>query len=103
MIRRILAGAAIAAVALGFSATGASADQPNPHNGGQAFLSQFQLADDALNGVGNQPLNESLRNITLDASRFANVYEVDLNVLNNQPQALVRTPDSNAWVGASGV
>ncbi|MEO3874300.1 hypothetical protein ABGB18_36340 [Nonomuraea sp. B12E4] len=60
MIRRILVGAAIAAAALGFSATGASADVgPSSNNSGQSILSQFSVLDDLtpLNGVHAHVLN----------------------------------------------
>jgi hypothetical protein len=78
MIRRILAGAAIAAAALGLSATAASAGVgPNPYNGGQAVLSQFQIIDDVLNDVANKTLNDFELNLLqiLD--------EVNISALNN--------------------
>ncbi|MEQ4715712.1 hypothetical protein [Nonomuraea sp. B19D2] len=56
MIRRILAGAAIAAAALGFSATAASADVgPNPQISGTSLLSQLTAAENltALNNIAN--------------------------------------------------
>ncbi|MEW9549922.1 hypothetical protein [Nonomuraea sp. NPDC050783] len=82
MIRRILAGAAIAAVALGFSASGASADVgPNPHNGGQAVLSQWQIIDDLLNDW----LNDSLESIDVNIIQIADEVELDL-LNNNQPE-----------------
>ncbi|MCK2213901.1 hypothetical protein MF672_008880 [Actinomadura sp. ATCC 31491] len=82
MIRRILAGAAIAAVALGFSASAASADVgPNPHNGGQAVLSQWQIIDDVLNDV----LNDSLESIDVNIIQIADEVELDL-LNNNQPE-----------------
>jgi len=62
MIRRILAGAAIAAAALGFSATAASADVgPNPQTSGWTLLSQLTAAEDltALNNI----LNDSAKDI----------------------------------------
>ncbi|MEO3802403.1 hypothetical protein [Nonomuraea sp. B1E8] len=80
MIRRILAGAAIAAAALGFSAAGASADVPNPHNEGQNILSQLSALDDltALNDV----LNDSVKyNNVLSA---LNLNDIDASVLSNQ-------------------
>ncbi|MFI7633805.1 hypothetical protein [Nonomuraea sp. NPDC049400] len=64
MIRRILAGAAIAAAALGFSATAASADVgPNPQTSGWSLLSQLTAAEDltALNNI----LNDSAKDIHL--------------------------------------
>jgi hypothetical protein len=81
MIRRILAGAAFAGLALGFSASAASADVgPNPHNGGQAILSQFSILDDltALNNV----LNDSLKYI--DVLTIAHLQDIDVDLLNNQ-------------------
>ncbi|SDM41493.1 hypothetical protein [Nonomuraea jiangxiensis] len=81
MIRRILAGAAIAAVALGFSASGASADVgPNPHNGGQSVLSQFSILDDltALNDV----LNDSVKYV--DILTLLHLNDIDADILNNE-------------------
>ncbi|WP_188189282.1 hypothetical protein [Nonomuraea sp. SYSU D8015] len=103
MIRRILAGAAITAVALGFSATGASADVgPNPGNYGQALLSQFQIVDDALNDVLNESLNESLRDIEVDILQIADIHEIDLDLLNNnQPEVGDNNQDSDAGVGGT--
>ncbi|GAA1608865.1 hypothetical protein ACGFJC_20595 [Nonomuraea fuscirosea] len=80
MIRRILAGAAIAAVALGFSASAASADVgPNPHNSGQSILSQFSILDDltALNDV----LNDSVKYV--DVLTIAHLQDIDADVLSN--------------------
>ncbi|MFI7702972.1 hypothetical protein [Nonomuraea sp. NPDC049480] len=88
MISRILTAAAIAAVAFGFSNSSAFADMPNPNNNGQGVLSQFQVTDDLLNQVANQALSESLRNIEADLSRFGNVHEVDVNLLNNGQPAV---------------
>ncbi|GAB2964913.1 hypothetical protein ACFMQL_12130 [Nonomuraea fastidiosa] len=83
MIRRILAGAAIAAAALGFSATAASAGVgPNPYNGGQAILSQFQILDDVLNNVGNHSLND------LELSIVKVLDEVNVSALNNNQPAV---------------
>ncbi|RVX45652.1 hypothetical protein EDD27_8465 [Nonomuraea polychroma] len=82
MIGRILAGAAIAAAALGFTATTASADQ-NPQNSGQAILSQFQVFDDVLNNVLNNSLNDSIKNIEVDFVESVAVDEVDLDVFAN--------------------
>lgn len=81
MIRRILAGAAIAAVAFGFSATGASASVgPNPHNGGQSILSQLSILDDltALNDV----LNDSVKYI--DILTLLHLNDIDADILNNE-------------------
>ena len=81
MIRRILAGAAIVGVALGFSAGAASADVgPNTYNGGQAVLSQFSIVDDvtALNDVAN----DSLKYINVGS--VGNLQNIDLDLLTNQ-------------------
>ena len=83
MIRRILAGAAIAAVAFGFSATAASADTVNPNNGGQAVLSQFHVIDDLLTDLVNGSFNESLRDIQINGIQGIDLKEVDLDILNN--------------------
>ncbi|MEV4806413.1 hypothetical protein AB0K18_41005 [Nonomuraea sp. NPDC049421] len=82
MIRRILAGAAVAAAAFGFSASAASADVgPNPYNKGAAIASQFQILDDVLNDVGNHSLNN------LEVSILTALDEVNVALLNNnQPQ-----------------
>ncbi|MDP4503609.1 hypothetical protein [Nonomuraea turcica] len=83
MFGRILAGAAIAAVALGFTATTASADQPSPNNSGQAILSQFQVTDDVLNGWFNNSLNEALSGAELSLVENLMINEVDLDLLTN--------------------
>ncbi|HEX4816443.1 MAG TPA: hypothetical protein VFV66_27195 [Nonomuraea sp.] len=103
MIRRILAGAAIAAAALGLAATGASAGVgPNPNNGGQAVLSQFQVIDDVLNDVANHTLNESLRDIELDVLQILDVHEIDVDLLNNnQPSIGKFNKNSDAGVGGT--
>jgi hypothetical protein len=78
MIRRILAGAAIAAVAFGFSATAASAGVgPNTENKGQALLSQFQIADDVLNDILNHSVND------LEVNVFQILDETTIPLLNN--------------------
>ncbi|MEV0619731.1 hypothetical protein AB0I81_40880 [Nonomuraea sp. NPDC050404] len=78
MIRRILAGAAIAAAAIGVSATAASADLgPNTHNEGANVASQFQIADDVLNNA----LNNSLHDIEVNIISLLD--EVNASVLNN--------------------
>ncbi|TMR17915.1 hypothetical protein ETD86_22590 [Nonomuraea turkmeniaca] len=100
MIRRILAGAAIAAVALGLSATAASADQHNPHNSGHAVLSQFQIIDDALNNVLNHSLNDSIRDIEITGVQLAELQEINLDVLSNyQPKLGNYNKDSSANAG----
>ncbi|MFB4269028.1 hypothetical protein [Nonomuraea sp. GTA35] len=81
MIRRILAGAAIAAAAFGLPATTASADVgPNVRNEGAAILSQFQIIDDALNKV----LNHSANNIEVQIINILDEVNVPL-LNNNQP------------------
>ncbi|MEV0619734.1 hypothetical protein AB0I81_40895 [Nonomuraea sp. NPDC050404] len=78
MIRRILAGAAIAAAALSFSATAASADVgPNVTNKGQALLSQFQIIDDILNNAANDILHD----IEVNVIQIAD--EINAQALNN--------------------
>jgi hypothetical protein len=81
MIRRILAGAAIVGIALGFSAAAASADVgPNTYNAGNAVLSQFSIIDDvtALNDVAD----DSLKYINVASA--GNLQNIDLDLLNNQ-------------------
>ncbi|GAA2842358.1 hypothetical protein [Nonomuraea rubra] len=81
MIRRILAGAAIAAAAFGFSGTAASADVgPNVFNEGADILSQFQIIDDALNKV----LNHSANDIEVQIINILDEVNVPL-LNNNQP------------------
>ncbi|MBN6050905.1 hypothetical protein JYK22_03075, partial [Nonomuraea sp. RK-328] len=77
MIRRILAGAAIAGIAFGFSATAASAD--DPYNSGNSVLSQWSALNNAtvLNGV----LNDSVKDI--DVLNIAKLEETNVMVLNN--------------------
>ncbi|MEV4114034.1 hypothetical protein [Nonomuraea sp. NPDC049695] len=81
MIRRILAGAAIAAAALGFSAAAASADVgPNPQTSGWTLLSQLTAAEDltALNNI----LNDSAKDIhALPVSVPVSVSDLDAPVL----------------------
>jgi hypothetical protein len=87
MIRRILAGAAIAAAALGFSATGASADTHNSANTGQAILSGFDVASHLLNGSANRAFSEWIGTIEADAQQIANLYELDFDApINIQPE-----------------
>ncbi|WP_433435699.1 hypothetical protein [Nonomuraea sp. CA-141351] len=77
MIRRILAGAAIAAAALGFSAAAASADVgPNPQTSGWTALSQLSTLDDltALNNF----LNDSVKDIQVLP---VDVSDINANVL----------------------
>ncbi|GAA2301048.1 hypothetical protein GCM10010149_57730 [Nonomuraea roseoviolacea subsp. roseoviolacea] len=78
MIRRILAGAAIAGIAFGFSATAASADD-TPYNSGNSVLSQFSALHNAtvLNGV----LNDSVKDI--DVLNVGKLEEANVMVLNN--------------------
>ncbi|WP_433514503.1 hypothetical protein ACQP2T_02120 [Nonomuraea sp. CA-143628] len=74
MIRRILAGAAIAGAALGFCVSAASADVgPNPYHNGPSILGQTSILD-------------SLAEVS-DAAKYTNVPVTanlqDVNVLNN--------------------
>ncbi|MFG1704920.1 hypothetical protein ACFLIM_17170 [Nonomuraea sp. M3C6] len=81
MMRRILAGTAIAGFLFGFSATSASADVgPNVFNKDKQILSQFSLLDDvtALNDV----LNDSVKYI--DVLTFVHLDDLDLDLLNNE-------------------
>ncbi|NBE94020.1 hypothetical protein FE391_14300 [Nonomuraea sp. KC401] len=80
MMRRILAGAAIAGFMLGFSATSASADVPNPYNKGKQILSQLSLADDLtlLNDVGNDSVKY------IDVLTAGHLQDIDLSLLSNQ-------------------
>ncbi|GAA3117720.1 MULTISPECIES: hypothetical protein [Nonomuraea] len=82
MIRRILAGAAVAAAAFGFATSAASADVgPNPSNKGQALLTQWQIADDVLNNL----LNHSANDIEVGILQILDETNVAL-LNNNQPQ-----------------
>jgi phage-related tail protein len=83
MIRRILVGAAIAAAALGFSATGASADPHNSANTGQAILSGFHTLGDLLHGAADDALRDAVRHIDTDITEVAKVQEMDVDVLSN--------------------
>ncbi|TDC04864.1 hypothetical protein E1267_21320 [Nonomuraea longispora] len=80
MMRRILAGAAIAGFMLGFSATSASADVPNPYNKGKQILSQLSLVDDLtlLNDVGNDSVKY------IDVLTAGHLQDIDLSLLSNQ-------------------
>ncbi|NRQ37433.1 hypothetical protein HII36_37210 [Nonomuraea sp. NN258] len=82
MMRRILAGAAIAGALFGLSTTAASADVPNPVNYDKNILGQDSILDDltALNDV----LNDSLKYI--DILTLAHLQDMELNILNNQAQ-----------------
>ncbi|PZG21372.1 hypothetical protein C1J01_06800 [Nonomuraea aridisoli] len=79
MIRRILAGAAIAAAALGFSASGALADGPNAYNSGQNILSQFSALNDV--SVLNKVLNDSIKYV--DLISILDIQDVNANVLSS--------------------
>ncbi|GAA4914343.1 hypothetical protein HD597_010607 [Nonomuraea thailandensis] len=98
MIRRILAGAAIAAVAFGFSATAASAGVgPNVRNEGAAILSQFQVIDDALNHVLNHSAND------LELKFIGLLDEVNVPLLNNnQPTVGAHNVDTDIENGLAG-
>jgi hypothetical protein len=81
MIRRILAGAAIVGVALGFSASAASATVgPNTLNDGYAVLSQFSIIDDVT--VLNDVANDSIKYINVGT--IGNLQNIDLDLLTNQ-------------------
>ncbi|MEV4580879.1 hypothetical protein AB0K16_47375 [Nonomuraea jabiensis] len=81
MMRRILAGAAIAGCLLGFSATSASADVgPNAFNKKQQILSQLSLLDDLT--LANDVLNDSVKYI--DVLTVGHLQDLDINLLNNQ-------------------
>ncbi|MCF6470935.1 hypothetical protein FAF44_21415 [Nonomuraea sp. MG754425] len=80
MIRRILAGAAIAGCLFGFSATAASADVgPNAFNKHSQILSQFSLLDDAT--LLNDALNDSVKYI--DVISALHLQDIDLGLLSN--------------------
>ncbi|HUR03995.1 MAG TPA: hypothetical protein VM347_15735 [Nonomuraea sp.] len=82
MIRRILAGAAIAGIAFGFCVSAASADvDPSLSNVGQSVLSQFGLVDDttALNDAAKYTNIPTTANIPA----YANLQDVNLSALNN--------------------
>jgi hypothetical protein len=80
MMRRILAGAAIAGALLGFTATSASADVPNPYNDDKNILSQLSVLDDltALNDV----LNDSVKYI--DIITILHLQDIEASILNDQ-------------------
>ncbi|SDM41414.1 hypothetical protein [Nonomuraea jiangxiensis] len=81
MMRRILAGAAIAGFLLGFSATSASADVgPNAFNKKQQTLSQFSLLDDLT--AANDVLNDSVKYI--DLLTALHLQDLDVDLLNNE-------------------
>jgi hypothetical protein len=83
MIRRILAGTAIAAAALGFSATGASADPHYSANSGQAILSEFHTLGNLLHGAADQALRDAVRHLDTDVTHVAYIHEFDLPMLAN--------------------
>lgn len=82
MIRRILAGAAIAGVAFGFCVSAASADDaPSASNGSQSVLAKLGLVDDTM------ALNDAAKytNVptTANVPATANLQDVNLSLLNN--------------------
>ncbi|MER7504693.1 hypothetical protein AB0L05_13755 [Nonomuraea pusilla] len=80
MIRRILAGAAVAGIALGLSAQVASADVgPNPYNSGTNIAGQTSLLDDLT--AANNLANNSLKGF--DLLSLAHVEDLTANLLNN--------------------
>ncbi|WP_336207428.1 hypothetical protein [Nonomuraea sp. LPB2021202275-12-8] len=81
MMRRILAGAAMAGCMFGFSAIGAAADVgPNTANTGNEILSQWSVIDDVT--LGNKVLNDSVKYVNL--GNLLNAQNLDLGVLNNE-------------------
>ncbi|MBF8194544.1 hypothetical protein ITP53_54620 [Nonomuraea sp. K274] len=82
MMRRILAGAAIAGSFLfGFSAMSASADiGPNPLNKDKEILSQLSVLDDLT--VLNHVLNDSVKYV--DLLTALHLQDINLDVLNNE-------------------
>ncbi|GAA3544309.1 hypothetical protein GCM10022419_025650 [Nonomuraea rosea] len=81
MMRRILAGAAIAGFLFGVSATSASADVgPNAFNKDQQILSQLSILDDAT--LLNDVLNDSVKYI--DVLTALHLQDIDLDLLNNE-------------------
>lgn len=84
MMRRILAGAAIAGCLFGFSAmsaTSASADVgPNAMNKDKQILSQLSILDDVT--LLNDVLNDSVKYI--DVLTALHLQDIDLDLLNNQ-------------------
>ncbi|MFC4118675.1 hypothetical protein [Nonomuraea zeae] len=81
MMRRILAGAAIAGFLFGFTATSASADVgPNPLNKDKQILSQLSILDDVT--LLNDVLNDSVKYI--DVLTALHLQDIDLDVLNNE-------------------
>ncbi|MER6944339.1 hypothetical protein ABT294_09980 [Nonomuraea sp. NPDC000554] len=80
MIRRILAGAAIAGVAFALSASGASADDgPNAANSGNQLLSQYSILNNAT--VLNNVLNGSANYI--DVLTIEHLADLNVAALNN--------------------
>lgn len=81
MMRRILAGAAMAGMLIGFSATAASAVVgPNTVNNGYQVLSQWSIIDNVT--VANDVLNDSVKYVNiLDG---LNLQNIDADVLGNQ-------------------
>ncbi|MER6944337.1 hypothetical protein ABT294_09970 [Nonomuraea sp. NPDC000554] len=80
MMRRILAGAAIAGLMFGVSATSASADDgPNSANTGTQLLGQWSVLDNLT--AANSVLNGSLN--YLDVLTVSHLLDADLSALNN--------------------
>ncbi|SEG98372.1 hypothetical protein SAMN05444920_111300 [Nonomuraea solani] len=81
MMRRILAGAAIAGFLFGFSATSASADVgPNALNKDKQILSQLSILDDLT--LANDVLNDSVKYI--DIITLLHLQDIDLHLANNE-------------------
>jgi hypothetical protein len=84
MMRRILAGAAIAVAALGLSASAASADVTPGTTGGAAVLSGFQIVDDAANRMFAVSFDPLFANMRVMATRTVNANQFNLNVINSR-------------------
>ncbi|MGN9787421.1 hypothetical protein ACTMTF_38785 [Nonomuraea sp. ZG12] len=81
MMRRILAGAAMAGMLLGLSATAASATVgPGTANKGYEVLSQWSVIDDVT--LANDVLNDSVKYVNLISA--LNLQNVDADLLSNQ-------------------
>ncbi|MFI7450467.1 hypothetical protein ACIBQX_23440 [Nonomuraea sp. NPDC049714] len=81
MMRRILAGAAMAGIMLGLSATAASAEVgPGTVNKGYEVLSQWSVIDDVT--LANDVLNDSVKYVNILSA--LNLQNVDADLLSNQ-------------------
>jgi hypothetical protein len=84
MIRRILAGAAIAAAAFGLSASAASADVTPGSNEGPNVLTGFQIVDDAAERALALRADNALSDLTVAASQVVNTQALEFSVLSNK-------------------